>query len=272
MAMATRRDRSDQLRELATVFFRLMREFEMATTKRLKVSGPLSRLLDHSPEYRAVRGRSEKSGKRVAKEPGFFTLVDAVKEMNVPICALVPSIEHQALTEPQRKVLTLYARWSLANFAARADERAANTSDFEDFEAYVTIRKQSDVLAASPVGTDSQFEPEDADVLESIRGISSERLQVVRVRGNSMADRLHDGDRVLIDVHLRTPRNGEAIAVDRGHLGRTIGYWRREGKRCYLDKENAATIDLGSPDDFTILGTITRIVDAPFLPRERKSG
>jgi SOS-response transcriptional repressor LexA len=272
MARGTRRDRSDQLRELATVFFRLMREFEMATTRRLKVSGPLSRLLDHSPEYRAFRGRSQKSDKRVAKEPGFFTLVDAVNEINVPICALVPSMEHQPLTEPQRKVLTLYARWSLANFASSTEEREAYTSDFEDFETYVTIRKQSDILAAGPVGAGSQFESEDGEVLMSIRGISSERLQVVRVRGNSMADRLHDGDRVLIDVHLRTPRNGEAIAVDRGHLGRTIGYWRREGKRCYLDKENAATIDLGSPDDFIILGTITRIVDAPFLSRERTSG
>jgi SOS-response transcriptional repressor LexA len=250
---------------------RLMREFEITTTSRLKVTPALNHILNHVPEYRA-RVRGKKSDMALSKEPSFFTLLDAVKDMNVPICALVPSMEHQPLTEPQRKVLTLYARWSLANFASRSDERAANTSDFEDFEAYVTIRKQSEVLAASPVGTDSQFEPEDADVLESIRGISGERLQVVRVRGNSMADRLHDGDRVLIDVHLRTPSNGEAVAVDRGHLGRTIGYWRREGKRCYLDKENAATIDLGSPDDFIILGTITRIVDAPFLPRGRKSG
>jgi len=271
LVMATRRDRSDEIREIATVLLRLMREFEMTTTSRLKVTAALNHILNHVPEYR-VRVRGEKSDMRLSKEPSFFTLLDAVKEMNVPICALVPSMEHQPLTEPQRKVLTLYARWSLANFAARADERAAYTSDFEDFEAYVTIRKKSDVLAAGSVGTDSQFEPEDADVLESIRGISSERLQVVRIRGNSMANRLHDGDRVLIDVHLRTPRNGEAIAVDRGHLGRTIGYWRREGKRCYLDKENADTIDLGSPDDFTVLGTITAVVYAPYLPRERTSG
>ncbi len=82
-----------------------------------------------------------------------------------------------------------------------------------------------------------------------------------------MAGRLHDGDRVLIDIQLRTPRNGEVVAVDRGHLGRTIGYWRREGRRWYLDKENDAIIDLGSPDDFTVLGTITKIVDAPLRRR-----
>ncbi len=265
--MATRRDRSPELRELASVLHRLMREHEIATTKRLKITAALSRILEHSPEYRALHARSKKRTGRIAKDPAFFSLVDAARELNVPICALVPSIEHQPVTDPQRDVLTKFARWALANFARRRDERAAYTSDFEDFEAYVTIRKQSHLLAASQVGTDSQLEPEDADVLASIRGIGNERLQVTRVRGNSMAGRLHDGDRVLIDIQLRTPRNGEVVAVDRGHLGRTIGYWRREGRRWYLDKENDVIIDLGSPDDFTVLGTITRIVDAPLHRR-----
>jgi len=50
----------------------------------------------------------------------------------------------------------------LANFASSTDERAAYTSDFEDFEAYVTIRKQSDILAAGPASAGSPFEREDA--------------------------------------------------------------------------------------------------------------
>ena len=244
-----------------------MREYEAATTNRLKITGPLGRILEHAPEYRVFRGRLKKSGGRKAKDPSFFTVVDAAAELKIPICLLVPSIEHQPLTLPQREVLTKVARWTLANFARRADERSAYTNDFEDFEPYVIVRKQSHVLAASQVGTDSQFEPEDADVLASIRGIDSERLQVVRVRGNSMADRIYDGDRVLIDLHLRTPRNGEVVAVDRGHLGRGIGYWKGEGKRFRLEKENEKTIELGSPEDFTILGTITRIVDAPLRGR-----
>ncbi len=268
--MATRRDRGKELLELARAFFRLMREHEIASTTRLKVSGPLSHLLNLLPEWRELRG-GKRTGKRVAKEPSFFTVADAARDLNVPICAFLPTIEHQPLTAPQREILTLFSRWSLANFARRDDERVAYTSDFEDFEAYVTIRKQVHTLAASQVGTDSQFEPDDADVIASIQGIRGERFQVIRVRGNSMADRLHDGDRVLIDMHLRTPLNGEMIAVDRGHLGRIIGYWRREGKRCYLDKHNEATIDLGAPDDFRIFGTITRIVDAPIGPRQRSA-
>lgn len=262
--MAIRRDRSDQLRQLAEVIDRLMREYELATLKRLKVSGPVSRILKHLPDR-----KDKDDGKRKAKAPSFFTVLEAANELNVPVCAFVPTIEHQPLTGPQRKMLTLLARWTLANFARRAEERGAYTSDFEDFEAYVTIRKQADTLAASQIGTDAQIEPEDVEVLKSIHGISSDRLQVTNVRGNSMADRLHHGDRVLVDVQLRAPQNGDMIAVDLGHLGRTIGYWRRTGKRYLLDKENEPTIDLGSPHDFTVLGTIKGIVWAPLGPRRR---
>ncbi|HVR38220.1 MAG TPA: S24 family peptidase [Thermoanaerobaculia bacterium] len=267
--MGTRRDRSSELRELANALFRLVREHEIATNYRVKAGGALGRILQHSPEWRALRGSQKKTKPRAAKEPSYFTIVDAADELKVPICAFVPTIEHQPLTEPQRKVLTLFARWTLANFARRNEERTAYTSDFEDFEAFTTIRKQAQAIAASQVGTDSQFEPGEASVLASIPGIRDERLQVITVRGDSMAGRIHHGDRVLIDIERRTPRNGEMVAVDRDHLGRTIGYWRRDGKRCYLDKENEPAIDLGMPGDFTILGTITGIVWAPFHGRPR---
>jgi phage repressor protein C with HTH and peptisase S24 domain len=268
--MATRRDRSTEIRDLASTVFRLMREREIATTSRLKVNSALSRILQHAPEWRALRLRTKAASTRTAKEPSFFTIVEAAKELNVPLCALVPTIDHQPLTEPQREVLTLFARWSLANFARRDDERAAYTSDFEDFTAYVTIRKQAYGHAAdSRIGTDVQAEPEDVEVLASIKGIGDDRLQVIRVRGDSMVPRLHDGDQVLVDVHRRSPRTGEMVAVDRHHVGRTIGYWRQERGQFFLDKENDTTIDLGRRDDFTILGTVTAIVWAPLKPRER---
>jgi phage repressor protein C with HTH and peptisase S24 domain len=271
--MAKRRDRSDEIREIGRALFRLMREHEAANHTRLKVGGPLSHILGHVPEWRALRLRDGKGGEegeeRLAKDPAFFTLLDAAKELNVPICAFVPTAEHQPLTDLQRKLLTLAGRWMLANFAARHEERAAYTSDFDDFEAYVTFEKVEYATAASRVGTDEQLGSELAEVLASIPGIPGERLQVTTVRGDSMADRLHHGDRVLVDVHRRTPRNGEMIAVDRGHLGRTIGYWRGERKRSFLDKENEPAIDLGSPSDFTILGTITAVVWSPIRPRSR---
>jgi len=258
---------------LADTLFRLIREYEIAhPTERVKIDSKLTRILERSADYRRLRRRTDKRSGRSAKEPSFFTIADAATMLGVPLCALVPTIEHQPVTEPQREVLTKYARWTLAQFAPRDDERQAYTSDFDDFEPYVTIRKYAETLAAGQAGTDQQFEPDEADVLASIRGIREERLQVIPVRGNSMAERIHDGDRVLIDISLRSPRDGDIVAVDREHLGRTIGYWRRKGKQYQLEKHNAAeaTITLGPPGQWSILGTITRIVDAPLRPSDRR--
>jgi SOS-response transcriptional repressor LexA len=265
--MGSRRDRSEQLRFLAAALHRLMREREISTTKRLKVTSSITRILNHLPEYRQLAGKTGDT--RLAKELGFFTIADLAEELEVPVCAFVPTIAHQTITEPQREVMTLFSRWALGNFAKRADERAVYESDVEDFEAYVTIRKQSYESAAGPMGVDEQLAPEDVEVLKSIRGISEDRYQVTTVRGDSMMDRLHPGDRVLIDISRRTPHEGDVVVVDRGHLGRTIGYWHQSGRRCYLEKHNGATIDLGPADEWQILGTITRIVDAPLHRRPK---
>jgi len=265
-----RRDRSEEIRELARVLYRLMREHEVADHTRLKVSPSLSRILKHSPEWRALRRRDDdEEAARIAKEPSFFTLVDAAKELEVPICAFAPTIGHEPVTDAQRKLLTLAARWTLANFARGAEERGAYKSDFEDFEEYVIFEKLEYESAAGRGGADDQLPPETVEVDASITGIRDERLQVTTVRGDSMAERLRHGDRVLVDVYRRTPRSGDVVVVDRRHLGRTIGYWRREGKRSFLDKENEPTIDLGAPGDYTILGTVTGIVWSPIGRRSR---
>jgi phage repressor protein C with HTH and peptisase S24 domain len=261
--MGTRRDRSGEVRELARSLYRLKGEREIETHKRLKASPSLSRILRHLPEWRGQRRDSGRKTARVAKEPSFFTVLDAANELEVPICALVPTTEHQPLTNAQRRLLTLAARWILANFAPRADERDAYTSDFDDFQEYVKFEKLEYDSAASPVGTDEQLPPEMIEVDGSISGIRGERMQITTVRGDSMAERLRHGDRVLVDTQRRTPLNGEMVVVDRGHLGRTIGYWRSERKRSFLDKENATPIDLGTPRDYRILGTITGIVWSP---------
>ena len=196
--MAKQPDRSDEIREFGRAIFHLMREREVAHHTRLKVDSALSRILNHVPEWHALQRRGGDGGDgRLAVNPSFFTLLDTANELQVPICALVPTVEHQPLTDTQRKLLTLAARWMLASFTARADERAAYTSDFEDFEAYVTFEKMEYPSAASRVGTDEQLSAELVDVLASIPGIRGERLQVTTVRGDSMAEKLHQGDRVL---------------------------------------------------------------------------
>ncbi len=265
--MATRRDRSEELRELARVLFRLIREREVADHTRFKVTPAVTRILRHLPEWRALRRQDEDDEEaRLAKDPSFFTMVDVARELEVPVCVFAPTLEHQPLTKAQRKLLTQAARWMLANFAHRAEERGTWTSDFEDFEPYVTFEKLEYPSAAGH-GVDEQLPPELIEVDASITGIRSERLQVTTVRGESMAGRLHPGDRVLVDIYRRTPREGDMVVVDRRHFGRAIGYWRREGKRCFLDKENESAIDLGAPGDYAILGTITGIVWSPIARR-----
>jgi phage repressor protein C with HTH and peptisase S24 domain len=269
--MASRRDRSAELVTLATALYRLIREFEIANpSDHVKIDSALTRILQHSAEYRLHSRREARAGRK-AKDPSFFTILDALTMLKAPLCALMPTIEHQPLTEPQREVLTMEARWRLANFARRAGERAMYASDFDDPEPYVTVRKQAESIAASQAGTDSQFEPDTADVLKSIPRLGDAKLQVVFVRGNSMAERIRAGDRVLIDTAARKPLNGDIVAVDREHLGRTMGYWSQQGQRCFLDKHNPTedTISLGPPDEWTILGTITRIVDSPLNRRDR---
>ena len=267
--MATRRDRSDELRALARVLHRLMREHEIANHTRLKLTPPLQRILKLAPEYREAQ-RREEHDTRSAKDPSFFTLVDAAEALKVPICAFVPTVEHQPVTDAQRKLLTLAARWTLANFARSPEERGAYTSDFEDFEPYVTIQKLEYRSAAGSGGSDEQLPPEAVPVDASIPGIGSERFQVTTVSGDSMAERLRHGDRVLVDLDRRKPVNGEMVVVDLLHLGRTIGYWREQENRAFLDKENASPIALGEADDYKILGTITGIVWSPIGRRRSR--
>jgi phage repressor protein C with HTH and peptisase S24 domain len=270
--MASRRNRGAELAELAATIYRLLRQFEIANpSKRLKIHSSLGRILQHCEEYRRLRGRGVSGTGRRAADPSYFTVSDAAEMLNVPLCAFAPTLEHQPITDPQRDVMTMHARWILANFGPRAEERAMYASDFDDPEPYVTVRKHAETLAAGRAGTDTQLESETVDVLKSIPRIGEARLQVITVRGNSMFERLRDGDRVLIDTAARKPLSGEIVAVDREHLGRTIGYWRREGKNCFLDKHNEQenTIVLGPNDEWMILGTITRIVDSPLHRRDR---
>jgi len=53
--------------------------------------------------------------------------------------------------------------------------------------------------------------------------------------------------------------------------GRVVGYWQATQRRYFLRKENrdSGTIELGAAEEWTVVGTITRFVDAPLRPQER---
>jgi phage repressor protein C with HTH and peptisase S24 domain len=107
------------------------------------------------------------------------------------------------------------------------------------------------------------------EVLHSIRDVRNGALQVIRVIGDSMADLLLDGYKVIVDTRSRTPKEHDVVAVYVRSEGGIIGYWHEEAKgRIALKKHNPDydEVRLGHPTEWFVVGTITKIVEAP-LPR-----
>jgi phage repressor protein C with HTH and peptisase S24 domain len=123
--------------------------------------------------------------------------------------------------------------------------------------------------AAGKTGVEEDRPLLTTEVLHSIRDVRNGALQVIRVIGDSMSDLLLDGYKVLVDTRLQTPRERDVVAVYIRAEGGMLGYWHDEGKgRVVLEKHNAeyARVPLGHRSEWFLVGTITKIVEAP-LPR-----
>jgi transcriptional regulator with XRE-family HTH domain len=127
-------------------------------------------------------------------------------------------------------------------------------------------------LAAGPRGIESDSPLSTAQVIHSIRDVRNALLQVVRVIGDSMADVLRDGYKVLVDTTLTTPANGDIVAVYVKDEGGMIGYWNKQGDSYSLTKENPdySRVDLGDPTEWLLWGTVTTIVEAPLERKPRR--
>ena len=126
--------------------------------------------------------------------------------------------------------------------------------------------------AAGPSGIEADHPLLTTEGLHSIRDVRSAALQVIHVIGDSMADLLLDGYKVLIDTRLQSPKNRDVVAVYIRNEGGILGYWREESKgRIILDKHNPDydPAPLGHRSEWFLLGTVTKIVEAP-LPRQSR--
>jgi hypothetical protein len=78
----------------------------------------------------------------------------------------------------------------------------------------------------------------------------------------SMADRIREGDTVVIDTAQRVPRQGDPVAVNIENEGGILGYWRAEAARYYLDKHNVsefAPVKLPHLSEWRVIGVVTLV-------------
>jgi len=236
--------------------------------KTFKVDSKVSRILALVPEYDSGRVRKPTTSRGPAQKPTIFTARELADRLGVPLCALFDSKDHVAFGDAQIEQIRRDLRKLILIFSRSA---ASLASDFDKVVPFETVEKPAYDFAAGRSGIEGDFAAEPHGVFRDIREISSERLGVITVDGDSMSPLLLPGDRVLIDTSLTRPRNGDVVAVFSASHGRVIGYWQVSEKQCFLRKENRdhLRIALGDPQEWSVLGTITSFVDAPLRPEDR---
>jgi phage repressor protein C with HTH and peptisase S24 domain/transcriptional regulator with XRE-family HTH domain len=131
-----------------------------------------------------------------------------------------------------------------------------------DFDYPQTYRGgETELLGGAAAGAFEEIDVsgEFAEVLNpTLRDVQSGRYGVVRVSGDSMEPRLHDGDLVLLDTNEKTPKPKRIMAVYVRGQGSAFGYVHRVGELTLLTKANPAYPPLLLPDDVIIRGTVKK--------------
>lgn len=277
--MADEDDRAEIV-ALAKAVHRRLRDWEAAHGQPLKISHNLSRLLENDPDYEPYRPRSEAKQRGPATAPGIFTIKRIAEQLDTTVGDLLGEREFDVTIGDRRRIRELmeFLRQRLAldsiedaepqeleyRFPIPPDRFRERDYDYpQALHAWVVPETP---MAAGGSGIEADRPLLTTEVLHSIRDVRNGALQVIRVIGDSMADLLLDGYKVLVDTRLKTPKNGDLVAVYIKDEGGVIGYWREEaGRRFALDKHNGAykRVELGHPVGWFLVGTITKIVEAP---------
>lgn len=254
----------------------------------LPVDDTLSRLFEHVPEYRPHRERTATRQERSAKSPGIFKLQQIADMLETTVGDLLgePGYVSPAdlLTDAQRRTLRDAVRILETLFdldAPLSDETskppAAATGTFlispEEF-----IERDHDYpralhawivpelpATAGRAGAEPDMALDSAQILHSIREVWDTRYLVVRIIGDSMDPELQNGWKVLVDTERTNPSEGALVAVYIKDEGGILGRWHVEDGRPVLRKTNPeySKIRLGQPEEWTVWGTVTTIVEAP---------
>ncbi|MGN6186298.1 MAG: S24 family peptidase [Thermoanaerobaculia bacterium] len=268
---------------LAKAIHRRMREWESVNAAAFKIDNALSRILENDPDYEPYRPRAVDKQRGPAIDPSVFTVRKIAERLDTTVSDLLGETTLDITVSDRRRIRDwlefLRQRLLLDSldeeqprpleyrFPIRPERFIEREYDYpQALHAWVVPEMPA---AAGESGIDADRPLLTTEVLHSIRDVRNGALQVIRVMGDSMADLLLDGYNVLVDTRLQTPKDRDVVAVYVRDEGGVIGYWRRESKdRVVLEKHNASspTVRLGHPSGWFLMGTITKIVEAP-LPR-----
>ena len=139
-----------------------------------------------------------------------------------------------------------------------SDPRHEHDEPQEERYADLPFFDQFRIPAGRP---DELFSDPPADTHKVVRHLAKENRYVIRVKGDSMAPRIQDGDLILVD-YIKEPRPGNIVVATVNGGVVVKQYLRREG-RVVLKSMNPqyADIEIRETDQFQIAGVVLRIVE-----------
>ena len=285
--------RGGTVRDIATLAKRVHERWLAWRRRHVGMSIPvddtLSRLFEHVPEYRPIRERSPDRKERAAKIPGVFKLQQVADMLDTTVGDLLgePGYEspRDLVTTAQRRTLR-EAMFILRDLFDLDDESLDVIEEPQKYRFPVSasdfIERDHDYprtlhawivpelsASAGKSGSEPELTLASAQILHSVREVWDSRLQVVRVIGESMAPELRHGWKVLVDTELTRPTPDALVAIYLKDEGGILGRWYLEDGRPMLRKTNSdfAPIALGPPNEWTLWGTVTKVVEAPVALR-----
>jgi SOS-response transcriptional repressor LexA len=224
-----------------------------------------SRILENDPDYHPPRQRAAGKKRAPTENPGVFTVTSLAEKLDTTVGALLSERGFEITNSDLRSFRWisdfLRMRFPIDTVAAVGlpDEQSFIEKEFSFPRVLTTTKIQhKGQIAAGPTPVESDFEVIEVDIIGSMKTAS---LVGAQVKGRSMADRVRDGDTIVIDRAQTTPKQHQPVAVYVENEGGVLGYWRAEAGAYYLDKHNLdfESLKLGHPSEWYVLGVITLV-------------
>lgn len=229
------------------------------------VEDDASRILENDPDYHPPRPRAENKKRPPTRNPGIFTVRALASRLGTTVGELLGEPGYEITTNDLRNFRWisdfLRMRFPIDELTPQSipEHRTFIEKDFSFPRALTTARIEQKGEVAAGLPRESDFDIADAEIID---GGPTATLFAARVKGRSMADRIRDGDIIVIDSAHPLPRQHDPVAVYIENEGGVLGYWRADKGAYWLDKHNRTefpSIRLGDPAEWRVLGLITLV-------------